>query len=176
MNGKLLQLLRKASGHNTDHVMMFDAEVLSVDTNKRTALVRMINGNSSNDITVRLMAAVDDGALYIPSVGSTVLVMASDYVQPVIAMYSGIDSIIWLGGDYDGVPIVTHPTNANKGLLKKINNLEDIVKDLITKYNAHTHVTTCAAGPGTANATTTQETGTITNTTQSDIEHPYIKH
>jgi hypothetical protein len=74
---------------------------------------------------------------------------------------------------------VKHPTNTNKGLLKKINNLENLLNDLISKYNAHKHVTSCGAGAGNANAPIppdTQLTNISPLTAQIDIEHPLITH
>jgi hypothetical protein len=85
-------------------------------------------------------------------------------------MYSEIEKIIWLGGENGGVPLA-------KELTTKIKALEDILNDLITKYNSHVHATTCGAGAGTAAATTSLETQSITQgIQQSDIEHPNITH
>ena len=110
----------------------------------------MLGGNSSNEINVRLMASVDDGSFMVPKVGSTIVVSMSSFVEPFAVMYSEIENIIWLGGSYGEVPIVTHPTDANKGLLIKIRNIESLLNHLITNYNAHTHVLTLSAGTGTA--------------------------
>ncbi len=172
----LVSLIQKAAGSfMTDKVYFFDAEVLSVDNDTRTCDVVTIGGKSSNELTVRLMATVDDGEYKIPKVGSTVVVFGSDRVDPVIIMYSEIESITWLGGEYGGVPIVTHPTNVNKGLLKKINNLEHIVNDLISKYNVHTHAGVTAGASVTA-VPSVLETNILTDTVASDIEHPKIEH
>ena len=160
-----------------DNVAIYDAEVVSVDRGARTCKVKLVSGKSANEIEVRLMASVDDGAYMLPATGSTVVVALGETVQPLILMYSEVDEIEWLGGEYDGVPIVKHPTNANKGLLKKINQLEDLINDLIIKYNAHTHILTLSTGTGTAAPTTSLETSSIAPTTQqADIEHPKIKH
>lgn len=160
-----------------DLVSLFDAEVKSVDLPSRTCIVYMLGGNASNEIQVRLMASVDDGSFMIPKVGSTVVVSMSSYVEPFVSMYSEIESIVWLGGEYEEVPIVKHPSDANKGLLIKIRNIESLLNHLITNYNDHTHVLTLSAGTGTAAPTITQETGSISpTTTQADISHTKIKH
>jgi hypothetical protein len=160
-----------------DIVSVFDAKVNSVDETARMCEVTIVTGKSSNILPVRLMASVDDGCLLIPKVDSTVVVTMSEYVEPYISMYSEIERIVWLGGEYDGVPIVTHPTDNTKGLLSKINGLENLLNDLILKFNAHTHVLTLSAGTGTAAPTTTQEIQSIHPiTTQIDIEHPNIIH
>ena len=137
---EVAELLRNITGvHLQDNMKMFDAEVLSVDSDLRTCEVILLSGKSSNTITCRLMASVNDGCLMIPEVRSTVIITMSDYVQPYISQYSGIQNIVWLGGEYDGVPIVSHPTDNTKGLLVKINNLEDKLNTLLTNYNSHTH-------------------------------------
>jgi hypothetical protein len=132
----------------------------------------MIGGQSANTITARIMASVDDGAMMIPAVDSTVIVCMSDYVEPYISQYSEVESIVWLGGEYDGVPIVTHPTNPNKGILKRLNNIENALKNHLLLYNAHIHPT--PSGP--SSAPSTLDTTVITNTAQADIEHPNITH
>lgn len=164
--------IRELAGLNqTSNVRTFDAEVTSsVNETNRTCDVVMLGGKSSNTLTVRLMASVDDGALFYPVVGSTVIVTMSDFVEPYISMYSEIEKIVWLGGDNGGVPLA-------KELTTKIKALEDLLNDLISKYNTHTHVLTLSSGTGTAAPTVTTETQTITpGIQQSDIEHKYITH
>lgn len=174
-SGEIQRAIQQLGGIK-DMVRIFDAEVKSVSQADRTCEVAMIGGSSSNILTARLMTCVDDGCFYIPEVGSTVVVTMSEYVEPYVSLFSEIDSIVWLGGEYDGVPIVKHPTDTNKGLLKKINNLENKLNSLITKYNNHVHVTSCGAGPGTANTTAQQEAGALVATIQADISHPKITH
>lgn len=169
--------IRKLAGVDlADSVKMFDAKVILVNESERTVNVQMIGGKSSNELTVRLMATVNDGCYIIPKTDSTVVVAMSTHVEPYVAMYSDVEKIIWLGGYFDGVPIVTHPTDSNKGLLKRINNLENKLTSLQGKYNSHVHTTTCGAGAGTASSTPQQEAGNLTPTTQHDIEHPNITH
>jgi len=90
-----------------------------------------------------------------------------------------IEGIVWLGGEYGGVPIVVDRNNPNNGLLTKVNNLENLLNDLISKYNSHTHKTTCPAGPGNALSPLPPDTETTTLspiTSQPDISHPNITH
>ena len=169
--------IRKLAGVDlADTVKMFDAKVLLVNESERTVNVQMIGGKSSNELTVRLMASLDDGCYVIPKEQSTVIVAMSTHVAPYVAMFSEVEKIIWLGGYFDGVPIVKHPTDSNKGLVKRINNIENKLASLQGKYNSHVHTTTCGAGAGSASSTPQQEIGTLTPTTQIDIEHPNITH
>ena len=124
--------IRKLAGVDlADSVKMFDAKVILVNENERTVQVEMIGGKSANKITARLMASLDDGCYIIPKTDSTVIIAMSTHVDPYVAMYSDVLKITWLGGYYDGVPIVKHPTDTNKGLLKKINNLENQINDIL---------------------------------------------
>lgn len=175
---KIHNAIRILSGMSSyDRVYMFDAIVNgSVDEEKRTVNVIMIGGNSSNDLDVRLMSSVDDGALIYPKDGSTVTVVMSEKTDPFIVGFSEIEKIVWLGGDYESVPIVKHPTDNNKGVTARLNKIEDALKNLINKFNSHTHTTTCAAGPGSATPTPTQDTDIIVNTSNADISHPNITH
>jgi hypothetical protein len=160
----------------SDTVRHFDATVNSTDEANRMCNVSILSGSAANNIDVRLMASVDDGLVMIPSEGSTVIVAMSTRVAPYVCMYSSVEKIVLLGGDYDGVPIVKHPTDVNKGLLKKVNNIESLVNHLIGNYNTHTH-TGVTTGAGTSGVTLAIETGTIAPlTTQTDIEHPKHSH
>jgi hypothetical protein len=172
-------LIQKLAGtHRSDTVRVFDAVVNSVNVSGRTCEVTMIGGESSNVLTARLMASVDDGCFIVPKANSTVIVTMSDYVQPYVSMFSEVERIEWLGGDYDGVPIVTHPTDTTKGLYKRMQKIETKLNDHISKYNAHRHITSCGAGAGTANSVIVPDIDTALSPliAQSDIEHPNITH
>lgn len=164
--------IRELTGMNQSSlVRTFDAEVTSaVNEDTRTCEVVMIGGKSSNTLTVRVMASIDDGALFYPVVGSTVIVTMSDFVDPYISMYSEIEKIVWLGGENGGVPLA-------KELTAKIKALEDLLNDLITKYNSHTHASNCTAGGNITTTIVPLETQSIVQgIQQSDIEHQYIMH
>ena len=158
-----------------DNVAIYDAEVVSVDRGARTCKVKLVSGKSANEIEARLMASVDDGAYKIPATGSTVVVALGETVQPLVLMYSEIEEIEWLGGEYEGVPIVKDPNNPNKGLLKKINQLEDQLNTILQTLST----TTIPLAPsGTYPfAPLYASILPITPTTQqADIEHPKITH
>jgi hypothetical protein len=174
---ELVRAIRTIAGTQlNDKLHLADAEVLSVDVDSRTAQVQLIHGDANQIITARLMSSVADGCLYIPKTeGNTVVIAYSDYVEPYIALHGDIDSIVWLGGEYEGVPIVIDPNNPNNGLLTKINNIENLLNDLISQYNKHLHV---ASGSNTSTPLPIYlEASTITPiTAQADISHPNITH
>ena len=173
---EIAEYIREIAGTNLKAQMtMFDAKVISVSVDERTCVVELIGGKTSGRLTARLMASVDDGCLMVPTVDSTVIICMSEFVEPYVAMCSGVDSIVWLGGEYDGVPIVKHPSDANKGLLKKLNNLEDKIRDLQTVFSTWIPVANDGGAELKLQAATWYGTP-ITLTVQSDIEHPNITH
>ena len=156
-----------AGNNNNERVFAVDCEVISVDEEARTCQVRAIGGKARNTFTARLMSSVDDGIYFEPETDSTVCVVFGDFTAPFVCQYSGIEKIVFRGGDLGGLVKVID-------LTEKLNNLEDLVNDLIEKYNAHTHAGVQAGGSSTA-VTTSIETGTLVKTEREDIENKKIK-
>lgn len=154
--------------HLSDKLYFIDAEVKSVDEQDRSCVVIALSGKVGSEYTVRLMASVDDGILAVPAVGSTVIVSGSDFTTGAIVQYSEIEKIIFRGGDLGGLVKVIE-------LTEKLNNLEELLNNLITKYNTHTHAGVTSGGSSTA-VTSAIETGTITPTQQAEIENDKITH
>jgi hypothetical protein len=152
--------------HLTDKVRMFDAEVNSVSMTDRTCEVTMIGGKSANTLTVRLMASADDGLLMKPTIGSTIVVMMSEYTAPFVAKYSGVDSITMLGGDLKGLVKVDD-------LVTQLNNLENDITNLKNAFTSWGVVP--SDGGGALKLATTSWAGSpITNTQASDLENTNI--
>ena len=170
-----------------DRPEVYVATVDSVDIGNRTCSCSLVSGSTDIALTnVKLMANVDDGMLITPTVGSTVIIESAPNIEPYVSMFSGIDKVFQVAGgstyqiDSDGIKL--NGENFD-GLVKvaklteKLNNIEDLLNDLITKYNAHTHPYVNVAAPATTSPTTSLETGTIAPiTSQSDIENTTVKH
>jgi hypothetical protein len=153
--------------HLADKLYFLDCEVKSVDEAGRVCTVIALSGKVGSEFTARLMASIDDGILAVPVVGSTVVVSLSDFTTGCVVQYSELDNITLRGGDLGGMVKVIE-------LTKKINNLENKLNALITKYNTHTHNVTAIGsptGPGLQ-----PETGTLTPTQRADIENTKITH
>jgi len=131
------------------------------------------------------MASVDDGILYLPTIGSNVLVMLSKFTQPSVVMFSSVYKILYTVGN-SLLQVIDGNIQLNDGslgglpkiaaLTQKINNIENLLNDFIAKYNAHTHILSLSTGTGTAAPTLTTETNTINPTQQTDIENTAITH
>lgn len=185
-----IQKIAGTFGADTVHILTCSVD--SVDKKKRLCMVTPINGLFES-FPAYLMTETDDGVLIIPAKDSTVKVIFSNQNSPSVFQYSQIDEYVLIAGDqtysmkdglqqfndgkYGGIPIVKDPADSNAGLLTRLNKLEDILKDLITQYNNHTHSytpgTLAAAATGT---TTAPETGTVTSTTEAQISNPKITH
>jgi len=176
INRELGVAIRKLAGtHNADKLTIADCLVDSVDIASRTCSCTPLNDTSIAQIQgVRFQSTVDDGVILQPKVGSTVTVLLSTRVAPLIIGYSEIDEV------YIVAPKVQFNQGNLVGMVKvidlttKLNNLENLVNNFISLYNSHTHVTACPAGAGTASPTPNIESQVLTPTQRTDIENKAI--
>ena len=167
----------------------FSAEVLTVDMASRTCSVLSYSDEVETEFTnVWLMPEIADGVLYKPTIGSTVIVQNNSNLQPYIVMWSAIDGVYYVVNNTTFSMTDGH-TKFNAGsngglinvapLVSKINALENLINDLITKYNTHTHpfVWVSPGATSTISATTSLETGNIAPVTaRADIEDTAVTH
>ena len=156
-----------AGTHKTDKVYVITAEVVSIDITARKCICERISGGSAIINDVHLMASIDDGFLVIPEIGSTVSIITSDQTDPFICQYSGVEQIIFRGGDLGGLVMI-------KPLVDKINALENKLNSLLIKFNTHTHNVTGIGAPTGPNIL--QEVGAIVITKIIDLENKNITH
>lgn len=83
-----------------------------------------------------------------------------------VAMFSEVDSVM-INGDGNGGLIKI------QSLVDKLNNLENKVNDIITKYGVHTHLDPVSGATGTPSAIVT---GAITPTVKNELENEKVKH
>lgn len=165
----IVEAIQAAAGTQlADTVHSVTATVDSVNVLARTCDVTVLTGKCPNSIPgVKLMAALDDGILIVPAIDSTVQIIVSTYTEPYVSQYSGVSSIIMLGGDLGGVPITP-------ALIIRLNLLENKVNDLINNFNSHTHIGV-TLGSDVSGITGAQINGTLTDTIETDIANPNIK-
>lgn len=183
----IIECIRQMTGtHMQDKVHIVVSSVDAVNVLARTCDVTTISGKESTAILgVKLMASVDDGILLVPSIGSTVYVCYSTYNVPYVSLFSSLDQVLFISGSSQ-VSIVDGKIMLNDGsfgglvevaqLVTKLNNLESLVNDLVTKYNSHTHILALSAGTGTAAPTATTEPTVLTATVRTDIENTSVQH
>jgi hypothetical protein len=140
----------------------------------------VLNATPDSDMGINIYPAVDSDVV--------VCDVDGDGIYTII-QYGKIDKVIIKTGDDPAELEITAGTvvmngGENGGLVKvqalvdKINAIEDLLKNLVTKYNGHTH--SYAPGPGApvpTLVTTSLETGTIAvNTSIDDIQNEDVKH
>jgi hypothetical protein len=184
---KIIDAIQHISGvKQADIVSFLPCTVNNVNEAARTCTCMPQGGNMQAQMSdVLLMASVDDGILYIPAVGSTVMVTLSKFNQPYISLFSSVDKILYIVGS-SVITVIDGKIQFNDGsfggltknevLTQKLNNLENLLNDLISKYNTHTHVLALSTGTGTAAPTVTIEANTLTPTQQSDLENTAVTH
>lgn len=155
-----------------DIVQIFLCTVDSVDQGNRQCDCTPIGSDSTTSLPgVLLCAENNNGLVVFPLVGSTVIVALSTRNTAFVLMYSDITKVQFMDGSLDGMVKVIDLTT-------KLNNLENLVNDLISKYNNHVHVATLAvsgaSATGSTNPTLSVETTTLTPTQQSEIENKLI--
>jgi len=163
---ELVRLIQEIAGNrNHDTTRLLTCTVVSVDGENRTATVTTDSGDTALTFDANLMAAIGDGILLYPEVDSTVYVLMSKYILPVIVQYSDITDINFLGGEHGGLVKVIE-------LTQKINLLENKVNELINRLNTLTlPVSGATAGPP-----VDVPTQPLQNTVRGDIENVNITH
>ncbi len=156
-----------AGTHNQDSVFMFDAVINSIDKPNRMCNVTKVGGETSGQLDVRLMASKDDGCYVIPMIDSNVIVIGSNNVTPFVAQFSEVESIEWLGGENDGVPLVNP-------LLEKLNNLENDINTLKSAFSSWV-VVPSDGGAALKAISATWAGQQLQPTQKQDIEHIKIK-
>ena len=151
-------------------------------------IVTAINDNFTVDVTIQgvtysnvpTKVLIDSQAsiFEIPVVNTACLVKWRDGNRglPQIDSFDQVDkllinctSLVEFNRGKNGGMVLVNP------LVTKINALENLLNDLITKYNTHTHILALSSGTGTAAATVTTEPGTINPVTKaSDIQSKVI--
>lgn len=152
-------------------VILEPATVVSVDTDNLTCVVELADETEISD--VRLKAAIDevtDGIVQIPVVGSTVLVgsIGNKVSVRAVIMVSEVEETLFNGGENGGLIKISE-------LVTKLNNLENKVNDIVSKFNSHVH-TGVTTGGGSSGTTPTAVSGTLTPTEQGDLEDVKVKH
>ena len=171
---------RLAGTYLKDIVSILVCNVDSVDADNRVCDCTPIGGDAATQLPgVQLCAENNNGLVVFPKVDSTIIVALSTKNTAFVLMYSDVDKVQFMDGTYGGIIKVKDPDDPTAGLLKKINNLENLLNDLITKYNTHIHTATDSVtfAPVTVLPTTSLETSTIAPiTAEADLTNDLVIH
>lgn len=167
-NRDLAEAIRKLSGMDDLTQSSFACRVSNIDTTKYTCDCAPIDG-SADFKGVRYNANGLKGFVLEPKDDSIVIITVTSNTTAFVSMVSEVNQI-YLNGDNEGGLVKV------SDLVDRINDIKDVVNDLITKYNTHTHILTLSAGTGTAAPTTTTEPSTIPITTVNELSNNKVKH
>lgn len=175
-------------------INVIECIVISVDETSQTCIVDSVTENSDiNNLEVRYNLLVSDGEVSVPKIDSNVVVCFSDFLQPFVCSFTDLlKHIIFIGnqsysieegfqkfndGKYGGIPIVKsrYDGETEKGLLKKINQLENKYNDLLTSLNAAV-ITLAPSGTIPFSGYLTTNTSITPITSENDISNPSITH
>lgn len=167
-NRSIIEAIQAISGTQlTDKVYLFEGTVDSVSESARTCTCSIVAGQTAFTIPdVRLMASIDDGILIIPEIDSNVTIVGSTYTEPYITTYSGIEKIVFRGGDLGGMV----------KLLSALSSLNKIENDINTLKNAfNSWVVLPADGGAALKAIASIWSGqSLTPTKRTDLENTNI--
>jgi hypothetical protein len=176
----------------------FDAIVQAGSQNltDMTCYVDSVDSNVTN-LSVRFMLESSDGEINVPLDSSLVTVILTSFTDPYIVKSTELKSkTINIGtqswdndgskqsfqtyvssgeGSFGGFVKIIDPNNPMQGLLKKLNNIENKIDDLIIAINGWIPVPN-DGGAALKVALTTWLLTSITPTTQSEIENPNLVH
>lgn len=164
---KIRKAVKELSKTN-DEVYSIVCTVDSVNMTDKTCDCSPIDGKADL-LGVRLMAQNQTGFFIKPKVNSVVVVTMINGFTGYVAMFSEVDEIQLNGDNYDGLPQI-------QVMVDKYNNLENKVNTIISTFNAHTHPYVNVATPATTSPSATPVVGTLTPTTQIELENTTVKH
>lgn len=174
-----------ANTFNKSYLKVQVCNVDAVNESDYTCDCTPISGNEDTQIAgVLLNSEANAGFTLIPSIGSTVIVGVSDFDNlPFVMMFEEISKVLITVGD-STLEITNGLFKFNGGsnggmilinsMVDRMNKVENLVNDIISKYNAHTHPYINVATPANTSPTTSTETTTLTPTVKSDIENTAI--
>jgi hypothetical protein len=151
----------------------FAGTVTAVDADANTCSVQPANGGALRE-GVRLCAAIKsitNPVVVVPVVNSTVIcgIIENNKRAVFVMLCTEVEEIQLRGDEFGGLVKVSE-------LVSKLNNIENMLNDLASKFNSHTHILTLTVGTGTAAPTVTPESTVITPTVNADIENDKVKH
>lgn len=166
----IIQAIQQIAGTKLKNdVTSIECTVESVNESERTCDCVAISGKAESKIPdVRLMSCIDDGLLLIPAIDSHVTVIVSKQNDPYVSLYSELQKIVFMGGEYGGLVKVTP-------LVQKINALEQQVNTLKQLLTAWVPVPNDGGGALKA-VVSTWAAQAITLTQKAQLENLNIKH
>jgi hypothetical protein len=160
----------------TKYSNICDGTIISVDETAYTADVQLNIDGDPVYYAVPLSVLIGNvgGFVQVPIIGSDCLLTFRDgnkgrpqllFVDKIDKLYVNCNLVEFNGGQLGGMVEVIK-------LVDRLNKVENLVNNLISLYNLHTHNVTAVGAP--TAPTTSLETNTLTPTQRKDIENTKI--
>lgn len=165
---KISASIKRIAGTQNNNLILFEAQIKSVDTNTQTCTITRYDTDIDN---VKLSASFTSECdfLLVPTVGSMVIVadLSAPLMRDIVVLcYSKIDGVIFQNGSNDGLVKI-------KPLIEKINTLEDELNNLKQILKAPQVDSYSAV---LASNFVSWANQTIIKTKQTDLENTNFKH
>ena len=167
-NRDLTEAIRTLSGVDQLSYESMVCKVSEIDTTKFTCTCSPIDG-SADYIEIPYNVGAVKGFVLEPKDGSYIALTTTSETTGFVSMVSEVNQI-YLNGDNEGGLVKV------QDLVDRLNDIKNVVNDLITKFNSHTHPYLNVTTPAFTSPTAMQEAGSVPNTTVSQLENTKIKH
>jgi hypothetical protein len=175
------QLRKELRRFSTQNVFQL-AVVAEVDKPKAVCKVKLVENEAIKLDNVRLQAIdneQDNGILFFPKLGSSVIIGKLDYVDSYfVAMFSEVESVSWKLNGTERLKITASEIVFDEGtkgamveiakLKSRLNDIETAFNQLLNHYKTHNHThpqgpTTGLLVPSTQNDLSLTQTGDLAN-------------
>ncbi len=143
-----------------------------------TINIKPVIGYGSADILNVEVSTSTDGMIKIPTIGSQVNILMSNYIHPFVVMAGDLSKYEIMGSEFFGLVKIKELTDIINDMQKTINDLSTKINQLQTGFNSHIHTATSSTGPTTPPTTPSSIVWPeqITLTVKEDYENPDIQH
>lgn len=186
--GFLNALLKFVQNQLRAHVLI-DGTVIAINDNFTVDI--MVNSITYSNVPIKVVIGSQASIYEVPVLNSICLVKWRDgnIGLPQIDSFNQVDHYYISVNDFDVAVKNTFKISANltefnggesggmvlvNDLVDRMNLIENAYNDLVTKFNAHSHILTLTSGTGTAAPTLSPETTVLTDTIADDIQSTVI--
>ena len=166
MSSNLGEIVREIALDRNRRSFGTPCEVLSYDEQSQTIECSPIDGTA--DYTAKLQTGVSSGLLFVPKVGSIVIVEQTSVNSGYVTMWGEIDHIVFMNGENKGLVKVSELVSALNTIQQDINTLKTAFSSWVTVPND--------GGAALKAIAATWSGQQLTQSTINDLENPKITH
>ena len=163
----ILQIIQDIIKRTVDVDFGIPCEVFDYDSEDQTIDCSPI-ADGADFLNVKLQAEVSSGALYIPKIGSVVIIQQTSSASAYVSMFGELDEIVFMDGDNGGMVKVSELVQKLNDLENDVNSLKQIFAIWVTVPNDGGNALKLASADWYADL--------LTPTTEDDLADENVKH